>query len=157
MELKYWEDFQIGETFRFGEKLVSREEMLDYARRFDPHPLHLDRDAAIAAGLRDIRASTFQVCCFCMRMMVDDRLKGSTSQGSPGVQELRWLLPVYPGDRLEVRQEVLSKRRHPRRPEVGFCNSGFELRNQDAEVVMRMFSAGIFKLRDPGAPMEEQA
>ncbi len=157
MSMTYWEDFQVGQVYRFGRKDVNREEMLAFAERFDPHPLHLDRDAAQAAGFRDIRASSFQVCGFCMRIMVDERLKGSASQGSPGVDELRWLLPVYPGDSLTVHQEILGKRRHPRRPEMGFCNSSFELRNQDDAVVMRMFSAGIFKLRNPEAPMEEQA
>ncbi|MCC5859380.1 MAG: hypothetical protein JJT90_14570 [Ectothiorhodospiraceae bacterium] len=157
MTLTYWEDFQVGQEYRYGHKEVSRDEMLAYARRFDPHPLHLDQEAALAAGLKDIRASSFQVCGFCMRIMVDERLKKSTSLGSPGVDELRWLLPVYPGDRLTMRQEILGKRRHPRRPEVGFCNSSFELLNQDDAVVMRMFSAGMFRLRDPNASMEEKA
>lgn len=157
MDLTYWEDFEIGQVFRYGRKHVEREEMLAFARQFDPHPLHLDGDAARAAGLRDIRASGFQVCGFCMRMMVDERLKRSASQGSPGIEELRWLLPVHPGDTLTVRQEVVAKRRHPRRPEVGFCSSNFDILNQDGDVVMRMFSAGIFRLRNPEAPMEEQA
>lgn len=154
MALIYWENIIPGEVSEFGSKTVDRKEMLAFAGEYDPHPLHLDEQAARAAGHQDLVASGWQVSCFCMRMMVDERLRDSTSQGSPGIDSLRWLKPVYPGDKLHVRQEVISSKLHPRRLDVGFVNSVFELINQRAEIVMRMHSGAMFLRRQSGA--EEQ-
>ncbi len=86
-----------------------------------------------------------------MRMLVDNELRHSSSMGSPGVKVLRWLKPVHPGDTLSVRRETLHKTRHPRRAELGFVDSRFEVINQRSEVVLRMESSGLFLLREPQA------
>lgn len=146
----YWEDFRPGETATYGEKHVTRAEIIAFAEEFDPQPFHLDDAAATATHFGGLVASGWQSCGFLMRMLVDNVLCRAASMGSPGVQALRWLRPVRPGDVLSVRQKTLARTRHPRRPELGFVDSTFEMLNQDRKVVLRMRSSGLFLVRDPG-------
>lgn len=147
----HWEDFEPGNSFSYGRKTVTREEILVFAREFDPQPFHLDDHAASQSHFGGLVASGWQTGAFCMRLIVDNVLSRSTSMGSPGITSLRWLVPVRPGDTLTVRQTILRKTRHPRRPEMGFVDSRFEALNQNIQVVLRMESAGLFRLRHPAA------
>ncbi|TAM10757.1 MAG: MaoC family dehydratase [Nevskiaceae bacterium] len=149
---RYWEDFHPGETLSYGEKRVTREEIVEFAREFDPQPFHLDDAAGAATHFGGLVASGWQSCGFAMRMLVDHVLRDSTSMGSPGVKSLRWLKPVRPGDTLHMHQTTLSTARHPHRRDIGFVNSRFEMLNQHDAVVLRMESGGMFLLRHPEAP-----
>lgn len=150
-ELLHWEDFAVGQTLSYGSKKVTREEIIEFAREFDPQPFHVDDEAAAQTLFGGLVASGWHTSGMFMRMMVDGLLVRSTSMGSPGIDSLRWLLPVRPGDVLSVRQEVLRKVRHPRRDNIGFVDSRFEVLNQHDEVVLRAESSGMFVVRHPEA------
>jgi acyl dehydratase len=112
----YWEDFTAGSVTDYGPRLVTREEIIAFAAEFDPQPMHLDEDAARLSMLGGLAASGWHSCCLLMRMMTDGFLLDSSSMGAPGVDEVRWLKPVRPGDRLTLRVQVMetraSKSRH---------------------------------------------
>lgn len=146
----FWEDQVVGSVRAFGGVTMDRESMLAFAREYDPRPSTLGEsgDWPEAADERPV-ASGAHVAAVCMRMMVDNVLRFSSSLGSPGIKKLRWLSPVHPGDTLSVRQTLLSKQRHPRRPDVGFTNNRTEVLNQDGLLVMYMDSSGMFRLRSP--------
>ena len=95
VEMLYWEDFVVGQVDEFGDKLVTKEEIIDFARQFDPQPFHLDEEAARQSLLGGLCASGWHTCAIAMRMSYDMYLHRATSQGSPGIENLRWL----PADR----------------------------------------------------------
>ncbi len=148
---RYWEDFQPGEVLTYGARTLDRDEIIEFARQYDPQPFHTDEAAAADSVFGGLIASGWQTCSLMMRMLVDNELRHSSSMGSPGVKSLRWLKPVRPGDTLSVRRTTLRKARHPRRAELGFVDSRFEVINQRSEVVLRMESSGLFLLREPQA------
>jgi acyl dehydratase len=146
--MTYFEDIVVGARNAFGSYAVTREEVLDFAQRFDPQPFHLDDDAAAATHFGRLSASGWHTCAMTMAMVVEN-LK-STQQaglGSPGVDELRWLKPVYPGDTLRCETEVLEKNRSRSRPEMGSFRSTVLVFNQDDEAVMRFTSIGLIAVR----------
>ena len=96
----YWEDFTKGSVAEYGPRLVSREEIIAFAAEFDPQPFHLDEDAARASMFGGLAASGWHSCSLLMRIIADGFLVNSSSMGSPGVNEVRWLAPVRPSDRL---------------------------------------------------------
>jgi acyl dehydratase len=149
--MRYWEDFQVGQVLEYGGHTVTREEVLEFAREFDPQPFHLDEEAAAASPYGRIIASGWQTAGFFMRMLTDHVLADSASMGSPGVESLRWLRPVYPGDTLRVRQEVLEARPMASRAKLGLVKNRFHTLNQHGEVVMEMISLGIFSRREEPA------
>jgi acyl dehydratase len=142
-----FEDFQPGRSFEFGQRVVDRDEVLRFAAAYDPQPLHLDEAAAEASVLAGLSASGWHTCAMTMRMMCDAYLLDSTSQGSPGIDALRWLKPVRPGDTLRVRMTVLEARQSKSRPQIGLVRSGWEVFNQHDEAVMTMEGWGMFGLR----------
>ncbi|MFV8833958.1 MaoC family dehydratase N-terminal domain-containing protein [Aquisalimonas sp.] len=154
----FWEDQDVGAIREFGDMVVDETRMRAFAVDYDPRPVTLG-EAAQWPEMHDQRpvASDLHVSGLCMRMMVDHILLRSSSLGSPGIQRLRWLGPVFAGDRLSVRQAVLSKQRHPRRGDVGFINNRTEVLNQHGRLVMFMESAGMFRLREPLPVPEEDA
>ncbi|HEX7381816.1 MAG TPA: dehydratase [Nevskiaceae bacterium] len=142
--MRYWEDLEIGEVASYGAMPVQASEIAEFAREYDsPAWEGMHRAASTAAPV----ASRWQVCGFCMRLLVEHALDHSTSMGSPGVQHLRWLRPVRAGDVLSLRQTMLRKAPHPHRPQVGFIDFRFELCNQRGEVVMWMESSGMLRRR----------
>lgn len=145
----YWEDFQVGKTLTYGARTVTREEIVEYASEFDPQPFHVDEEAAAGSPFGGLIASGWHTASLFMRMLVDHVLCRASSMGSPGVKTLRWLKPVRPGDTLSVHHTTLRKAVHPRRPELGFIDNGFDITNQHGEVVMHMESSGMFLLRHP--------
>lgn len=146
----HWEDFPVGQVRTFGAMPVTREAVLEFAGRYDPQPFHLDDAAAEASLFGSLSASGWHTCAMAMRMMCDAYLLDSASLGSPGIDQLRWLKPVCPGDTLSVRMEVLAARPMASRPEVGLVNSAWTVVNQRGEPVLTMQGWGMFRRR-PGA------
>lgn len=134
----YWEDFVVGQVRSFGRYEVTREAVLAFAGDFDPQPFHLDDAAAERSLFGRLAASGWHTCAMAMRMMCDGYLLDSASLGAPGVDELRWTRPVYPGDTLHMRITILSTRALASRPTVGLVESRSEVLNQHDEVVLTM-------------------
>jgi len=147
----YWEDFPVGHVMDLGGTPVTREAVIEFARQFDPQPFHVDEQAAKASVLGGLCASGWHTCAIAMRIMCDGYLLEAASQGSPGMDALRWLKPVFPGDVLRLRMEVLQARPMNSRPHVGLVRSRWEMRNQNEEPVLTMEGWGMFLRRSPGA------
>ena len=146
-ELLHWEDFPVGQVRVFGAMPVTREAVLAFASQFDPQPFHLDDEAANASLFGGLSASGWHTCAMAMRMMCDAYLLQSTSLGSPGIDNLKWLKPVFPGDTLGVRFTVLESRPMASRPGVGLIRSQWEVCNQHGDVVLSMQGWGMFRRR----------
>jgi acyl dehydratase len=144
----FWEDFPAGQHREFGAVPVTREAVLAFASQFDPQPFHLDDEAAAGSLFGRLAASGWHTCALAMRMMCDEYLLDSASLGSPGIDSLRWLKPVYPGDTLRMGMDVLEARPMASKPHVGLVRSRWQLRNQHDEPVMTMEGWGMFRRRD---------
>jgi acyl dehydratase len=147
----YFEDFAVGSVAEFGPRPVTREEIIAFAAEFDPQPMHLDEEAGRASMLGGLAASGWHTCAILMRMLYDGFLHESASLGSPGVDEVRWLAPVRPGDDLTVRRTVLGSRTSKSRPDVGFVTLSFEVRNQAGEPVMTLVTPMMISCRASAA------
>ncbi len=131
----------------FGATPVTRDAVLAFAREFDPQPFHLDDEAAAASLFGRLSASGWHTCAMAMRMMCDEYLLDSASLGSPGIDSLRWLKPVYPGDTLRMAMDVLDARPMSSKPHVGLVRSRWQLNNQHGEPVLTMEGWGMFRRR----------
>ena len=131
----------------FGALQVTREAVIAFAREFDPQPFHLDDAAAEASLFGRLAASGWHTCAMTMRMMCDAYLLDTASLGSPGIENLKWLKPVYPGDTLHARLTVLEARPMASRPTVGLVKSNWDVQNQDDGVVLTMQGWGMFGRR----------
>ena len=147
----YWEDFREGEVREFGETQVKREDIVRFASEFDPQPFHVDDDAARKTMFGGLIASGWHTAAMAMRMMCDAYLLKSASLGSPGIEQLKWLLPVRPGDTLRMRLTVLESRPMQSKPGVGLIRSRHEVLNQHGQAVMQMEGYGMFRRRSPAA------
>ena len=143
----FWEDFPVGQVREFGRHEVTREAVLAFARDFDPQPFHLDDAAAEASLFGRLAASGWHTCAMTMRMLCEGYLLESAALGSPGVEKLSWLKPVYPGDVLHVRLEVVEARPMASRPTVGLVRSRTTVLNQADEPVLTMEGVGMFRRR----------
>jgi acyl dehydratase len=148
----FWEDFPVGQVREFGHHVVTRDAVLAFAREFDPQPFHLDDAAAEASLFGRLAASGWHTCAMAMRLMCDGYLLESASLGSPGVEKLSWLKPVYPGDVLHLRVEVLEARAMASRPTVGLVRSRTTVVNQADEAVLTMEGVGMFRRRLGATP-----
>jgi len=146
----YWEDFKAGETFAMGERRVERDEVIAFARDFDPQPFHIDEAAAKQSIYGGLIASGWHTVGMVMRMMCDSYLNRSASLGSPGVDNVRWLKPVRPGDTIRAQRTVVEARASQSRPDMGLVKSRWEVFNQHGELVMTMEGYGMFQRRNPG-------
>ena len=156
--MMHFEDVELDVPHRFGRYEVTREEVVEFASRYDPQPFHLDDEAAAATHFGRLSASGWHTCAMTMRMLVDDmRERGVASLGSPGIDELRWRRPVFPGDTLGCESVTLSKRRSRSRPEIGLTRGRIRVLNQDGETVLEMLANSMIAVRDPSAPIEEPA
>lgn len=145
----YYEDIEVGVVRRFGNKQVTREEVIDFAGKYDPQPFHLDDEAAANTHFGRLSASGWHTGSMAMRMMVDNMKEHEQAGlGSPGIEDLRWLTPVYPGDTLRCETEVMEKRRSASRPEMGLFKSKLTVFNQHDAPVMTMVSTGLIRVRD---------
>jgi acyl dehydratase len=147
----YWEDFKPGDTFPMGERVMDRDEMMAFAQQFDPQPFHIDEAAAQRSMYGGLIASGWHTVALVMRMMCDSYLNQSASLGSPGVDNVRWLKPVRPGDTIRAQRTVLEARPSQSRPEMGLVKTRWEVFNQDGELVMTIEGFGMFQRRAPGA------
>lgn len=146
----YWEDLRVGDSRQLGSHTFTREEIIDFARKFDPQPFHLDDEAAKRSHFGQLVASGWHTTAICMRLVVDGfGTEGMASMGSPGVDEIRWLKPVRPGDTLSLRTEILDLTPSRSKPDRGSVRMRYELRNQHGELVMTMVGIGIFGRRPP--------
>lgn len=134
----FWEDFPVGHVQEFGHTEVTREAVVEFASRYDPQPFHLDEQAAKDSLFGGLCASGWHTAALAMRMMCDHYLLDTASQGSPGVEELRWRRPVFPGDTLRMRLEVVEARPMASRPGVGLAKMLWTVFNQRGERVMTM-------------------
>lgn len=150
MTYKYYEDFVVGVVTIYGPRIVTREEIIAFASEFDPQPMHLDEEAAKKSMLGGLSASGWHTCAIMMRLICDGMVTSSSSWGAPGVDELKWVKPVRPGDALSVRMTVLEKRESKSRPEMGFVRHRIEMLNQYGEVVLNSSYAGMFGKRKQG-------
>ena len=146
--LLYFEDLVVGSTASFGHYPVTREEVLEFAAKYDPQPFHLSDEAAAQTHFGRISASGWHTCAMIMRMMVDNlTARKQAGLGSPGLDELRWLRPVYPGDVLRVESELIDKTPSRSRPEMGSFRSEIRVFNQDNVLVATMKSIGLIRTR----------
>ena len=144
----YFEDLEPGTTASFGHYEVTRDEVIEFASKYDPQPFHLSDQAAAATHFGRLSASGWHTCAMVMRMLVDNMsVNQQAGLGSPGLDELRWLKPVYPGDTLRVETELLDKTPSRSRPEMGSFKSIIQVYNQDDVMVMRFRSIGLIQLR----------
>lgn len=145
----YFEDFPVGASGECNPRSVTREEIVAFAREFDPQPFHLDEEAARSTFVGELIASGWQTCALSMRIMFDGIIGKSSSMGAPGVEEVRWLKPVRPGDALGARWTVLETRLSQSRPEMGLARMRVLLVNQHGEPVYEQLFWAMFARRNP--------
>jgi acyl dehydratase len=146
--MQYLEDLVIGMTRRFGRYEVTREEVLDFARRYDPQEFHLSEEAAAKTHFGRLAASGWHSCAMTMAMIVEDiKAHEQAGLGSPGVDELRWLKPVFPGDTLTCETEILEVAPSRSKPDIGSFRSRVTTYNQHDEPVLRFTSIVLIRRR----------
>ena len=150
MDRLYFEDFPVGEVVEFGDRGVTAEEIVEFAREFDPQPFHLDEAAARETVAGGLIASGWHSAALMMRINCDAFLLHAAAQGSPGIESIDWLKPVRPGDRLSVRRTTIGARISRSRPDVGVFEMRFELLNQNREVAMRQQGPLFIRRRPSG-------
>ncbi len=143
-----FEDFPLGHFGTFGPRHVAREEILAFAAEFDPQPMHLDEEAASKSMLRGLSASGWHLCSIMMRMMFDGFIGRAASLGSPGVNEVRWLAPLRPGDDVTLDIDVTEARISRTRPETGIVTFRAVARNAAGQALCEMVSPILVKRRD---------
>ncbi|HEX3780271.1 MAG TPA: MaoC family dehydratase [Pseudonocardiaceae bacterium] len=146
---RYFEDYQVGAVHEYGYETVSEEEILAFARQFDPQPIHTDVEYARNGPFEGLIASGVHTLGLLMRMFVGQYLSRVASLASPGVDELRWPRPLRPGDSLWLRATVLETRRSQSKPDRGLVRTGLELFNQRDEPVLTMTAVNFLALREP--------
>ncbi|MCX7142744.1 MAG: MaoC family dehydratase [Proteobacteria bacterium] len=145
----YWEDFYPGQVRETGGYSLTEDEIVEFAKKYDPQPFHIDKEKAKQSHFGGLIASGWQTASMCMRMLCDLYLLESASMGSPGVDEVRWVKPVRPGDILRIKATVLETRASNSRPDMGTVRSRSEVYNQHGELVMHMSGVGMFRRRSP--------
>ncbi|GLR87034.1 enoyl-CoA hydratase [Bradyrhizobium iriomotense] len=143
-----FEDFPPGRLGTFGPRHVSRDEILAFAAEFDPQPMHLDEEAASKSMLKGLSGSGWHLCSLMMRMMADGFITRAASLGSPGVDEVRWLSPLRPGDELTLDVDVVEARASKSRPELGIVKFKCTARNARGEALCEMTSPILIKRRE---------
>ena len=148
----YWEDLQPGSVRRLGSVTPTVEEIREFARKFDPQPFHLDEEAGRRSVFGGLCASGWHTCSMAMRLTVDHFLGESSSMGSPGLENIRWMKPVYPGDTLTLTHRVTDSRPLNSKPDIGLVRAIWEMHNQRGEQVLHMEGYGMFRRRTPAGP-----
>ncbi|HZP78716.1 MAG TPA: MaoC family dehydratase [Pseudolabrys sp.] len=140
MAKRYFEDFKAGTVSVYGPLLVTRDEIIAFAKDYDPQPLHLDEAAARMTPLGGLCASGWHTCCLMMRMAADGFVNDSHSMGSPGVDEVKWLAPLRPDTQIRLRVTVLETRVSNSKPDRGFVKHQFEVLDPQDTVLMQLTS-----------------
>lgn len=146
----WWEDLLVGSTRDLGTISPTAEEIVAFAGQFDPQPFHVDEEAAKASLFGGLCASGWHTCSMAMRLMVTHFLSRSSSLGSPGLESLKWLKPVYPGDTLRLEHTIVESRPMGSRPDVGLVRTHWNMFNQHGDKVLHMDGYGMFRRRHPG-------
>lgn len=147
MSGKYFDDFEIGERFVSPGITVSESQILDFALAYDPQPFHLDKEAAAESPYGGLIASGFQTLALAFRTFYHANVINECSIGSPGMDELRWLKPVRPGDTLRCENEVKSKRASQSKPDRGILHMDWAVKNQSGDVVMTFTAIHLLRRR----------
>ena len=145
--MRTFEDFMVGEVMLFGPVDIAAEDIKSFAERFDPQPMHLDEDAEQNTVVSGMFASGLHTVCLHMRLLVDGVLRDSTSMGSPGMEEIRYLAPVRAGDRLTLRVEITSARPSRSRPDMGFVVFRCQMINACCTPVLELTGTAMFGRR----------
>jgi acyl dehydratase len=144
---RYFEDYVEGAISEYGEISLSADEIIEFARRFDPQPIHIDPEFAARGPFTGLIASGWHTAGVMMRLLADHFISHVASMASPGVDEVRWLMPVRPGDTLSIRVTVLETKRSRSKPDRGIVRSLVEVLNQNKEVVMTLKPVSIVRCR----------
>ena len=145
----YWEDLVPGNVRQLGTVTPTREEILEFAQKFDPQPFHLSEEGGKASLFGGLCASGWHTCSMAMGLMVRNFLLNSSSLGSPGLENIKWLKPVHPGDTLRLEHEILESRPSKSKPDVGLTRTVWRMYNQDGDQVLHMEGASMFRRRHP--------
>jgi len=148
--VRYWDDIKAGDVVELGRRTLDKERMVAFAREFDPQAFHTDEKAAEASIYGGLIASGWLTGSVLMRLFYDGYLKDTASMGSPGIDELRWLKPVRPGDTLSARLTVLETAASRSKPDRGIVRTLMEVLNQRGEIVMTTKGVNFFKRRPAG-------
>ncbi len=147
---RYFEDYTVGLVDEFGDVSVTADEIVEFARRYDPQAMHIDAEASAHGPFGGLIASGWHTAAMTMRLFVEHYLSKVATLPSPGIDELRWVLPVRPGDRLRVRVTVTEARRSRSKPDRGIVRSLVEVLNQRDEVVMTQRPMNLMRCRTDG-------
>ncbi|MEC9247956.1 MAG: MaoC family dehydratase [Pseudomonadota bacterium] len=143
----YLEDYKIGLSYEFGSIEISKDDIVSFAKKFDPQYFHLDEELAEASQFNGLIASGWHTCSIMMRLLVQNFISECSSLGSPGVDKIRWLEPVRPGDSLSIKVKVIENRRSKSKPDRGIVRSKIEVLNRQRVVVLNMETTGFFLSR----------
>ena len=146
---RWFEDYVPGSVHQFGSVVVEEKEIIDFGQRFDPQPFHIDVQAAKKSAFQGLIASGWHTSSMTMQLIVKYYLSNASSLGSPGIDELRWLIPVRPRDELTVKITVLTARRSRSRPDRGIVHSKIETLNQNGDVVMQLTASNFIRCCKP--------
>ena len=149
-EDRYFEDYLPGAVYEYGYLTVTEAEILEFARRFDPQPIHIDPGFAAACPFGGLIASGWHTASMMMRLFADHYLSRVASLASPGIDELRWPAPVRPGDQLRLRTTIAETRPSLSKADRGLVRTKGELLNQDDRTVLDLMAMNLLKLREPG-------
>jgi acyl dehydratase len=147
MSERYFEDYPPGAVFSAGGLTVAADDIVEFARKYDPQPMHTDPEAAARGRFGGLIASGWHTGAMMMRLFADNFLSPQSSVASPGIDELRWLHPVRPGDTLSLRVTILDARPSRSRPEQGIVRSRVEVLNQDGKIVMSLKPISLIRRR----------
>ena len=144
---RYWDDYEIGQKFDLGSTSFTADEIVGFARQYDPQSFHVDAAAAGQSMFGGLIASGWHVTAKLMRLFVDNYVDQRTALGSPGVDEVRWLKPVRPGDTLSASVECAGKVPSKSRPEMGIVHEQWRATNQKGELVMTLKGTNMVRRR----------
>ncbi|MED5579104.1 MAG: MaoC family dehydratase [Nitrospinota bacterium] len=145
MGVRFFEDFEVGQTFTAGGIELTQDEIMEFARNYDPQPFHVDIDYAEKFQYGGIIASGFHTMAVTMRLFVDTGFLGTSSLGSPGIESIKWPNPVRPGDVLSLSVSLVSKRVSKSDPSRGVMILDYTTTNQEEEVKLKMTGAVLMK------------
>ncbi len=143
----YFEDFKVGDSIEVGSRTVTEDEIIAFATQFDPQPFHVDQEAAAQSIFGGLIASGWHTCSMMMRLLVDGFLRNSSSMGSPGVDQLRWLKPVRAGDTLTLNLVTLESKPSASKPDRGVVTTEWRATNQHGELVLTVKGLSMFGRR----------
>jgi acyl dehydratase len=152
---RHYEDIEVGKPLSYGAYAVTKDEIFEFARAYDPQPHHIDEEAAKLSLVKGLCASGWHSCAIFMRMLYDGMLADCAALGASGIDEVRWMKPVRPGHVLKARSTCLEKRVMRSRPGVGVCKMHHDILSQDDELLMTMENSFFIAVRAPATAVGE--